>query len=40
VSDTVACQHLGEHLGADALKIVSDTRHQAGSNFSATPLMQ
>jgi hypothetical protein len=40
VRDAVACQHLGKHLGADAFEIVSDTRHQAGSNFSATPLMQ
>ena len=39
--DAVACQHVGKHFGADALGVVSDRCHaQAGSNFSATPLMQ
>ena len=41
MSYAVACQHVGEHFGADAPGIVSNCRHaQAGSNFSATPLMQ
>ena len=39
--DAVACQHVGKYFGADALGVVSDRCHvQAGSNFSATPLMQ
>jgi hypothetical protein len=41
VRDAVTCQHVGKHFGADALGVVSDCCHaQAGSNFSATPLMQ
>ena len=41
VCDAVARQHVGKHFGADAPRVVSDRHHaQAGSNFSATPLMQ
>ena len=39
--DAVAGQHVGKYFSADALGVVSDRCHaQAGSNFSATPLMQ